>query len=116
MGPNETAITIRGGPRIISVFDVHGRHRVQITHFFEMQIGSQTPCGLYLMLVRRLHRTRRSLGQSIALKEACWSQQIRLKCSKASGLLRTLRAMGCPKLLRVRCRRLTNNRYNPQGV
>jgi len=68
MGPNETAITIRGGPRIISVFDVHGCHRVQIKHFFGMQTDSRTPSGLDLLLVRRLHRRRCCAGQAIALK------------------------------------------------
>ena len=29
---------------------------------------------------------------------------------------RALRAIGCPKLLRMRCRLLTNNVYNPWGV
>ena len=36
MGPNETAITIPGGPRVIGVFDVHGCCRAQIKHFFVM--------------------------------------------------------------------------------
>ena len=67
MGPNETAITIPRGPRIISVFDVHGCHRVQIKHFFGMQIGSRTPSGLDPLLVRRLHRTRGCAGHAIAL-------------------------------------------------
>ena len=58
MGPNEAAITIPGGPRKISVFDVHGYHRVQIKHFFGMQTGSRTPYGLGLKLVSHLHRTR----------------------------------------------------------
>ena len=61
MGPNETASTLPGGPRIISVFDVHGYHRVQIKHFFVMQTGSRTPHGLGLKLVSRLHRIRRRL-------------------------------------------------------
>jgi len=71
MGPNEAAITIPGGPRKISVFDVHGYHRVQIKHFFGMQIGSRTPSGLDLLLVGHLHRTRRSFWHAIALKERC---------------------------------------------
>ena len=68
MGPNEAAITIPGGPRKISVFDVHGYHRVQIKHFFGMQIGSRTPSGSYVMLLGQLHRTRRRAGRAIALK------------------------------------------------
>ena len=35
MGPNETAITIRGGPRVSGVFDVQRRApKAQIKHFF----------------------------------------------------------------------------------
>jgi len=68
MGSNETAITIPGGPRVISVFDVHGCCRAQINHFFGALIGSRTRYGLGLKLVSRLHRMRRSLGQPIALK------------------------------------------------
>ena len=71
MGPNETASMIPGGPRKIVIFDVQGRAKAQIKHFFGMQIGSRTPSGLGQLLVRRLHRTRRSLGQYIALKESC---------------------------------------------
>ena len=61
MGPKKTAITLTGGPRVISVFDVHGCHRVQIKHFFGMQTGSRTPYGLGLMVGSRLHRMRRCL-------------------------------------------------------
>ena len=68
VGPNETAITIFGGPRIISVFDVHGYHEVQRKHFFGMQIGSRTPSGLDPLFSRRLHRTRCCAGHAIALK------------------------------------------------
>ena len=68
MGPNETVITIPGGPRVISVFDGSGCCRAQIKHFFVMQNGSQTAYVLVLKLVTHLHRIRRSLGQPIALK------------------------------------------------
>ena len=68
MGPNETAITLTGGPRVIGVFDVHGRCRAQIKHFFGMQTGSRTPHGLGLMVGRRLHRLRMRFGHPIALK------------------------------------------------
>jgi len=68
VGPNETVIAIPGGPRVISVFDVHGCCRAQIKHFFGMQIGSGTPSGLELKLVSRLHRMRIRLGHPIALK------------------------------------------------
>ena len=70
MGPNETAIAIRGGPRIISVFDVQGRVSPNKT-LFGMHIGSRTPSGLDLLLVRHLHRTRCGAGHAIALKESC---------------------------------------------
>ena len=68
MGPNETAITIRGGPRVIAVFDGSGCCRAQIKHFFVMQIGSRTPYGLGLMVGRRLHRMRTRFEHPIALK------------------------------------------------
>ena len=68
MGPNETASTIPGGPRVIGVFDVHGCCRAQIKHFFGMQTGSRTPHGLGLMVGGRLHRLRMRFGHPIALK------------------------------------------------
>ena len=68
MGPNEAAITIRGGPRVIVIFDVQRRAKAQIKHFFGMQIGSRTPSGKGPLLVRRLHRTRCCAGRAIALK------------------------------------------------
>ena len=68
MGSNETAITIPGGPRKIVIFDVQGRAKAQIKHFFGMQTGSRTPHGLGLMVGRRLHRLRMRFGHSIALK------------------------------------------------
>ena len=88
MGPNETASTLPGGPRIISVFDVHGCCRAQIKHFFGVLIGSRTPYGLGLMVGRRLHRMRRILGQPIALKaldQKHWQSML-----GGAGLLREL--------------------------
>ena len=67
MGPNETASTIPGGPRVIGVSAGSVCCRAQIKHFLGVLIGSRTPYGLGLKLVSRLHRMRRSLGQSIAL-------------------------------------------------
>jgi len=64
MGPNETASMIPGGSRVISVFDVHGRCRAQIKHFFGVLIGPRTPYGLGLMVVSRLHRMRMRLWLS----------------------------------------------------
>jgi len=45
MGPNETAIALIGAPRIISVFDVHGCHRVQIKHFLGCRSALRLPMG-----------------------------------------------------------------------
>ena len=39
-----------------------GRHRVQITYFFGMQIGPRTPSGIGLGSGSRLRRMRRFLG------------------------------------------------------
>ena len=61
MGPNETATATTGGPRVIDVFDMTGRHRAQIAHFFRMQIGSRTPSGMGLGSDSRLGRIRRCL-------------------------------------------------------
>jgi len=36
MGPNETAIAITDGPRVIVKFDVHGCPRAQINQLFEV--------------------------------------------------------------------------------
>jgi hypothetical protein len=68
MGSNEIAITIPGGPRVISVFDGSGRCRAQIKHFLGVLIGSRTPYGLGVMVGRRLHRVRMRFGHPIALK------------------------------------------------
>ena len=81
MGSNEIASRLIGGPRKIVIFDVQGRAKAQIKHFFGMLIGSRTPSGLDPLLVRRLHRTRRSLGQSIALKESyCQTENLAQSC------------------------------------
>jgi hypothetical protein len=87
MGPNETAITIPGGPRIIVVFDGSGCCRAQIKHFFVMQIGSRTPCGLGLMVGGRLHRLRMRFGHPIALKGLSKTLAHQLE---GAGLLREL--------------------------
>ena len=88
MGPNETASTLPGGPRVISVFDVHGCCRAQIKHFFVMLIGSRTAYRSGLKLVNRLHRMRMRFWHSIALKaldQKHWQIMPQL-----SGLLREL--------------------------
>ena len=72
MGPDETAITIPGGPRVIGVFAGNGRHRAQIIYFFRMQIGSRTPSGIGLGSGSRLDRKRRFLGLSGELWIETW--------------------------------------------
>ena len=72
MGPNETATTTTGGPRVTDVFDGNGAHRVQIAHFFRGQIGSWTPSGICLGSGSRLRRMRRFLGLSREL----WIQNL----------------------------------------
>ena len=68
MGPNETASTLTGGPRVIGVFDVRGCCRAQIKHFLGVREGSRTAYRSGLKLVSRLHRMRMRLWHSIALK------------------------------------------------
>ena len=68
MGPNETAITLIGGPRVISVFDGSGCCRAQIKYFLGVLLASEAPYGLGLMVVSHLHRMRMRFGLSIALK------------------------------------------------
>ena len=46
MGPDETAITIPGGPLKFAYLTGTGRHRVQIAHFFRGQIGSWRSLGV----------------------------------------------------------------------
>ena len=72
MGPSETAITIPGGPRVITIFDGAGRHRVQIIYFFRMQIGSRTPSEIGLVSDSRLRHMRRRLVVSREL----WIQNL----------------------------------------
>ena len=68
MGSSETAITLIGGPRVSSVFDVHGCQRAQIKHFFGMREGSRTRYGVGLMVGSHLRRMRMNSGHPIALK------------------------------------------------
>ena len=70
MGSNETATATTGGPRVIAYFTGTGRHRVQITYFFRMYIGSRTPSGIGLGSGSRLHRMRWRLRLSREL----WNQ------------------------------------------
>ena len=58
MGSNETAITIPGALEKLTFFTGTGRHRVQITYFFRMQIGSRTRSGIGLVVGSRLRRMR----------------------------------------------------------
>jgi hypothetical protein len=73
MGPNETVITIPGGPRIIVIFDGQRRAKAQIKLFFGVLIGSRTSYGPYPMLVRRLHRTHRSLWLPGSFEDEFWA-------------------------------------------
>jgi len=91
MGPNETAITLTGGPRVIGVFDVHGCHRTQIKHFLGVLIGSRTPYGLGLMVGVRLHRLRMRFGHPIAIKAL--DQNHWQMIPESAGLLRELAYM-----------------------
>ena len=61
MGSNETATATTGGPRVIAYLTGTGCHRAQISYFFRMQIGSQSPSGIGLGLSSRLRRMRRFL-------------------------------------------------------
>jgi hypothetical protein len=62
MGSDETAITIPGALEKLTFFTGTGRHRVQIAHFFRMQIGSRSPSRIGLGSGSRLDRIRRYLG------------------------------------------------------
>ena len=64
MGSNETATATTGAPQKLTFLPGTGRHRVQITYFFRMQIGSRTPSEMGLWSVSRLRRMRRCLGLS----------------------------------------------------
>ena len=64
MGPSETAITIPGALEKLTFLTGTGRHRVQITYFFRMQIGSRTPSGIGLGSGGHRHRKRLFLGLS----------------------------------------------------
>jgi len=75
MGSDETAAATAGGPRVISVFDGDGRHRVQIIYFFWMQIGSRARSGLGLMVVSHLHRKRHRCGNRV-LSESSGSKPL----------------------------------------
>ena len=61
MGPNETAITIPGGPRVISVFDGDGALSGPNDTLFGGLIGSRTSLRVGLMVGSRLHRMRMRL-------------------------------------------------------
>ena len=116
MGSNETAITIPGGPRKIVIFDAQRCAKAQIKHFFGMQIGSRTPSGLGPLLLRRLRRTRCCAGRAIALKVLSSPTSLSNFRAEFGHRQLSLRAMDCPKPLRMRCRRLTNIRRNPMEV
>ena len=64
MGSDETATATAGGSRVIPYFTGTGRHRVQITYFFRMQIGSRARSGIGLGSGGRRRRMRPCLGLS----------------------------------------------------
>ena len=76
MGSDETATATTGGSRVIPYFTGTGRHRVQIAHFFRMQIGSRTPSGIGLGSGGRVDRMRQRLGLSREL----WIQNLGILC------------------------------------
>ena len=61
MGSDETVITIPGALEKLTFLTGTGRHRVQIAHFFRMQIGSRARSGIGLGSDSRLRRMRRFL-------------------------------------------------------
>ena len=64
MGSDETAITITGALEKLTFFTGTGCRRVQIAHFFRMQIGSRTASGMGLGSGSHLRRMRQCLGLS----------------------------------------------------
>ena len=72
MGSDETATATTGGSRVIPYLTGTGRHRVQIAHFFRMQIGSRTRSGIGLGSGSRRRRMRPCLGLSREL----WIQKL----------------------------------------
>ena len=72
MESNETTTATTGGLEKLTFLTGTGRHRVQITYFFWMQIGSRTPSGICLGSDSRLRRMRRRLGLSREL----WIQNL----------------------------------------
>ena len=86
MGPKDTATATTGGPRVLTYVTLTRRHRVQITYFFLMQIGSQTPSGVGLVVGSRLYRIRRRCG-GLVLSESPGSKPL-LNLLKRRGQLR----------------------------
>ena len=68
MGSNETATATTGAPKKLTFLTGTGRHRVQITYFFWIQIGSWAPSGVGLVAGSRLYRIRRRLDPPRALE------------------------------------------------
>jgi hypothetical protein len=64
MGSDEIATAITGAPRVIAYLTGTGCYRVQIAHFFRMQIGSRTRSGIGLGSGGRRRRMRPFLGLS----------------------------------------------------
>ena len=91
----------------MTFFTGTGRHRVQIAHFFRGQVGSWRPHGVGLVVGSRLYRMRRFLGPSEGSEAIA-----RLFMNQWADLLRELAEI-CWKRRRMRCRRLTTYRIDP---
>ena len=107
MGSDETATATTGAPQKIGVLTGTGRHRAQIIYFFRMQIGSRTPSGIDLGSGSRLDRMRRFLGPSESSEAIA-----KLFMVLWAALMRELAEI-CWKRQRMRCRRLTMYRTDP---
>ena len=84
-----------------------GRHRAQIIYFFRMQIGSWSPLGVGMVVGSRLDRMRRFLGPSESSEAIA-----KLFMVLWAALMRELAEI-CWKRQRMRCRRLTMYRTDP---
>ena len=58
MGSNETATVTTGALEKLTFFTGTGRHRVQIAHFFQGQIGSWRSLEVGLVMGSRLYHIR----------------------------------------------------------
>ena len=80
MGPSETAIALPGALEKLTFSTGTGRHRVQIAHFFRMQIGSWRPLGVGLVVGKRLYRIRQRLGSPESSESQTWGNLALARC------------------------------------